>query len=216
MAQLRCRECGNPVSPTEVVCHCCGEFLLDEGATTEAATGPGPAAARPEPPTAVSPAPDLPAAAAERRCPRCRASVADARSLVCPQCLACLASGSVEPPAAAPTGRGAGGTTRLTLVFRTGTVEAVPGQSVLLGRDAELSPAAGTLSAYDNVSRRHATIGLGGDGGAWIRDENSTNGTFLDGRRLPPGDTADLADGVTVHLAADASARVRIIGGRPA
>lgn len=34
------------------------------------------------------------------------------------------------------------------------------------------------------TSRRHATLEIRQDGTAWVRDLNSTNGTFIDGRRI--------------------------------
>ena len=41
-----------------------------------------------------------------------------------------------------------------------------------------------------------------------IRDEHSTNGTFVNGDRVLPGATVRLADGDTVRLGADVSAEV--------
>ena len=45
-------------------------------------------------------------------------------------------------------------------------------------------------------------------GHASIRDENSTNGTFVNGDRVLPGVSVRLADGDIVRLAADVSAEV--------
>jgi hypothetical protein len=52
---------------------------------------------------------------------------------------------------------------------------------------------------------RIATTGL-----ARIRDENSTNGTFVNGDRVLPGIAVRLADGDIVRLAADVSAEVML------
>ena len=64
--------------------------------------------------------------------------------------------------------------------FDFGHVELSAGQEVMIGRDATDQQLA-RLNDMMNVSRRHATIGLAPHG-AWIRDENSTNGTFVNGR----------------------------------
>ena len=45
-------------------------------------------------------------------------------------------------------------------------------------------------------------------GHASIRDEHSTNGTFVNGDRVLPGIAVRLADGDVVRLAADVSAEV--------
>ena len=47
-----------------------------------------------------------------------------------------------------------------------------------VGRNAALS------LADEEVSRRHATIYVGSDGGLHIRDEGSTNGTMVDGKKV--------------------------------
>lgn len=54
-----------------------------------------------------------------------------------------------------------------------------------LGRDPAFSILAKRLDAYPNLSRRHALLRLD-QGQAWIEDLGSTNGTYLDGTRLPP------------------------------
>jgi hypothetical protein len=55
------------------------------------------------------------------------------------------------------------------------------GESALLGREARYPD---IFSAWDNVSGVHAEIGVDGDGQAWLRDNKSTNGTFVDGTRI--------------------------------
>ena len=59
-----------------------------------------------------------------------------------------------------------------------------------------------------NVSRRHATVVVDDSGHATIRDEHSTNGTFVNGDRVLPGTGVRLADGDTVRLAGDVTAEV--------
>ena len=46
-----------------------------------------------------------------------------------------------------------------------------------------------------SVSSHHASIELEPDGAAWIQDEGSSNGTFVDSERVAPGARAAIADG---------------------
>jgi hypothetical protein len=87
-----------------------------------------------------------------------------------------------------------------------------PGEQVLLGRDEEQSPHACLFAGHGNVSRRHATVGVDRDGNAWIRDEKTLNGTFVNDAEITSKIPATIADGDTVRLAATLSARVRIHG----
>ena len=96
----------------------------------------------------------------------------------------------------------------LRLSFPTGNVEVPAGTSLLLGRDPAESLVAAAFSGYENVSRRHATVIVDDSGHASIRDEGSTNGTFVNGDRVLPGTGVRLADGDVVRLAADATAEV--------
>jgi pSer/pThr/pTyr-binding forkhead associated (FHA) protein len=96
----------------------------------------------------------------------------------------------------------------LRLAFPTGNVEVPAGTSLLLGRDPAESLVAAAFAGYENVSRRHATVTMDDDGRASIRDENSTNGTFVNGDRVLPGVSVRLADGDLVRLGADVSAEV--------
>ena len=98
--------------------------------------------------------------------------------------------------------------TVLRLAFPTGNVEVPAGTSLLLGRDPAESLVAAAFARYENVSRRHATVTMDDNGHASIRDENSTNGTFVNGDRVLPGTAVRLADGDVVRLAADVAADV--------
>ncbi len=91
---------------------------------------------------------------------------------------------------------------------RPATSRCRPGTSLLLGRDPAESLVAAAFSRYENVSRRHATVTMDDSGHASIRDEHSTNGTFVNGDRVLPGIAVRLADGDVVRLAADVSAEV--------
>ncbi|HEX9030957.1 MAG TPA: FHA domain-containing protein [Streptosporangiaceae bacterium] len=96
----------------------------------------------------------------------------------------------------------------LRISFPAGNVEVPAGTSVLLGRDPAESLVAAAFDGCDNVSRRHATITVDDAGHAAIRDEHSTNGTFVNGDRLLPGIDVRLVDGDTVRLAADVTGEV--------
>jgi pSer/pThr/pTyr-binding forkhead associated (FHA) protein len=118
--------------------------------------------------------------------------------------VSCLQPLDGAPPS--PAGRPGS----LVLSIGAGRIEVSPGQTVLLGRDETVSPAGRLLAAYDNVSRRHATAGVDADG-AWIRDEGSTNGTWVDERRIPPGTVVRLVDGSVVRLARDVRLRTGLV-----
>ncbi|RAY14404.1 hypothetical protein DPM19_15720 [Actinomadura craniellae] len=127
-------------------------------------------------------------------CPHCEAVL---RNPGAAQCDACLRPLRQQPPA-------------LRLVFPTGEIKVSVGQHVVLGRDVGQSPVATTFTQYDNVSRRHSTVWLDPSGTAWVRDEGSTNGTFVNGERLPPRVEAPLADGDSLRLAADVTGTVHV------
>jgi hypothetical protein len=73
------------------------------------------------------------------------------------------------------------------------------GGELLLGRDPR-SPTSTLLRDHDNISRNHATIGSGPGTRAWVRDEVSTNGTFVDDVPVPSGTTARVSSSVPLHL----------------
>jgi hypothetical protein len=135
-------------------------------------------------------------------CPHCGAEIPDIGNPVCVQCLRPLND----------QGGGPGGPQQVSVVvtFSSGDLQVQPGQELVLGRDPVHSPVAGTFSRFDNVSRRHATLGIDGSGQPWVRDERSTNGTFVNDRRLQPGEQTSLRDGDSLRLAADARGQVRV------
>ncbi|GAB3430831.1 FHA domain-containing protein [Actinophytocola sediminis] len=167
-----------------VICSVCGHGN-DAGAADCAICG-NPLAAAPKPATTDT---------ADPTCPTCGAAVPNPANLVCVDCLAPLA-----------------GTPRLRFPGREIDIPS-PG-SVLLGRDPEQSPVAEYFAAHDNVSRRHASVGVSTDGGVWVRDEYSANGTFVNDRQVPGGQTVPLTPGDQLRLASDLVARVE--PGRPA
>lgn len=151
-------------------------------------------------------------------CPSCGAGVKPG-DLICFTCGANLPvtrPGADDTPAAntvmqeylRPHTRPAISTAVLRLAFPTGNVEVPAGTTLVLGRDPAESLVAAAFADYDNVSRRHATVAVDDNGHASIKDEHSTNGTFVNGDRILPGVAVRLADGDVVRLAADVSAAV--------
>jgi pSer/pThr/pTyr-binding forkhead associated (FHA) protein len=151
-------------------------------------------------------------------CPNCAAEVKP-DDLICFTCGANLPRQRTRDDTPAPTTvmqeylrpdqrRGSISPAVLRLAFPTGNVDVPAGTSLLLGRDPAESLVAAAFSQCENVSRRHATVTMDDSGHASIRDENSTNGTFVNGDRVLPGVAVRLADGDVVRLAADVSADV--------
>jgi diguanylate cyclase (GGDEF)-like protein len=65
-----------------------------------------------------------------------------------------------------------------------------------IGRSAE-----NTFQLHDaTVSRRHAVISIDAAGKAWIMDLGSTNGTFVDGERIPLQTPIRMEDGSRIQL----------------
>ncbi|MCX4237280.1 FHA domain-containing protein [Streptomyces ortus] len=219
MDRLICTDCDAEVGRDEVACPECGAVLTTEGAVRAVAAEPSPGGAahtvtaRTDAAPPASP-PREPAATpppAERTtCPHCRTSLTTA-DLVCMVCLRELPS--VRP--GAPRGEALRTTlerdaTLLRLTFTTGEIVVRPGQQIILGRDPRHTATAARLAPFDNVSRTHATVGLTTDGAAWLRDENSANGTWADGEPVPAGQTRVLRDGSVIRLASDVTAGVRL------
>jgi len=98
----------------------------------------------------------------------------------------------------------------LRLAFPAGNVDVPAGTSLVLGRDPAESLVAAAFAGYENVSRRHATITVSDTGQATIRDEYSTNGTFVNDDRVLPGIDVRITDGDRVRLAADVAADVSL------
>ena len=67
----------------------------------------------------------------------------------------------------------------------------------LLGRGIDVD---GRITGNPNIGRRHCMIRRGNDGKYYIRDLQSLNGTFLNGRRLAPNVDCRLNDGDEVTL----------------
>ncbi|HMD92260.1 MAG TPA: FHA domain-containing protein, partial [Trebonia sp.] len=165
MASLSCPDCGVKVQPEDLICFRCGANLPHASNSDDDLLTP-----------TISQrfiAPGDPAAS----CPRCGTPVSDAADVVCTTC--------GEP---LPTGRRRRiSPVVMRITFPTGNVDIPAGTSVLLGRDPAESLVAAAFAQFDNVSRRHATVLVDDSGHASIRDENSTNGTFVNDDRVLPG-----------------------------
>jgi hypothetical protein len=86
-----------------------------------------------------------------------------------------------------------------------------------IGRDPEFSPLADHLSGSPNISRRHAEVWMDGPE-FYVRDvgpgaEGSTNGTFVNDRRIGADERVPLRDGDRLRLGDDPplEARVRVV-----
>lgn len=78
----------------------------------------------------------------------------------------------------------------------TGAMLRIEGPETTLGRSAE-----NTHQFHDpTVSRRHACLSYDEDGGAWLVDQGSSNGTYLDNKRLVPGSPVRIEDGARIQL----------------
>ena len=76
-----------------------------------------------------------------------------------------------------------------------------PGRGLVLGRFEELQTAE-ALTPFDNVSRVHCRVFITG-GSVFVEDLGSTNGTWVDGRRIAPNQPTRLTDAAALRLAAD-------------
>lgn len=186
MANVTCIFCQAENQQGDQLCWSCFRKLPAEAAAPFSAppAPPQPGAAEP----AVPPAP----LTAPATCPHCGEDVPDPRNRVCVECHRPLTL--AEP---------------VRLSFPRGEVTVDAAQAVPLGRDPASSPVAGLFADRDNISRLHATVGVDADG-AWVRDENSLNGTYVNDVPVPPGSRIGLTEGDTLRLAADVTATVRM------
>ena len=84
------------------------------------------------------------------------------------------------------------------------------GDRLVIGRDPD-TPLAEVCG--DNISRRHAEVYVN-DGGVFIEDLDSTNGTTVDGERIKPHDPCQLLSTATVRLGSSPPLRMTIsVGG---
>jgi hypothetical protein len=187
MPTQTCPVCAAEVQQDDLICFTCGANL-----PREEMPGDDPAT----PPTVMQ-AHLKREGASQRPCPHCGTSAADPADLICSNCRQPL-----------PQGQGQISPVVLRLVFPTGNVDIPAGTSLLLGRDPQESLVAAAFARFENVSRRHATVSVDDAGHAIVRDEHSTNGTWVNGDRVLAGVDVRLADGDNLRLAADITAEV--------
>lgn len=87
---------------------------------------------------------------------------------------------------------------RLRLVNVEKGIDLRPADGDILGRTE--GPHAPLLGSHEHVSSRHARVSMGGDGRWRIEDLGSTNGTYLDGRRIAARDPRPLGTTTGVAL----------------
>ncbi len=193
MASLSCPDCGVKVHPEDLICFRCGANLPHNSGPDEDVLTP-----------TISQR-FIAAGADAAFCPNCGTPVTDAADVVCAACGDPLPTGRrrrISPVV-------------MRITFPTGNVDIPAGTSVLLGRDPAESLVAAAFVRFDNVSRRHATVQVDDAGHATIRDEGSTNGTYVNDDRVLPGSEVRLVDGDRVRLAADVTGDVSLPQGEP-
>ena len=191
-----CPDCGTEVQAADLVCVRCGANLTRVDSAREE---------WPSPPTIMHERvrlEDVRSAAASgpaASCPNCGADLPEPAARACPECHRPLR----HPPSVTSL-------VVLRLTFPSGNVDVPAGTSVVLGRAPEESLVAAAFDHHEDVSRRHATVTVDDSGRATVRDERSTNGTFVNGDRVLPGSAVTLSDGDELRLAAKITARVHL------
>lgn len=183
MAGLTCIFCSAENEPGEQLCRACFRRLPTEPVSSLRKPAPQADTQR-SVPSEPDPTPAT--------CPHCGEEVPDPGNRVCVECHRPLTR--ADP---------------VRLSFPDGDVTVGPANTVKLGRDPATSAVATLFTERGNISRLHATVGVDEDG-AWVRDERSLNGTFVNDVPVPPGTRIGLADGDLLRLAADVVATVRI------
>ncbi|NUP10530.1 MAG: FHA domain-containing protein [Polyangiaceae bacterium] len=100
------------------------------------------------------------------------------------------------PPAPPPPAPGPAFVQRATLSGAAGIFTVLPGVEMKAGRDGALCQ---ILLAEPRVSGTHATMKIDG-GQLFVRDDNSNNGTTLNGQRLPPGVWTPVTNGAQLRF----------------
>jgi hypothetical protein len=194
MDELICRSCQHPVDVGDLICPGCNANLTAPRAVVAAgAPEPVPTGAPqddgPRAPVTAG-APDPVAGAPDASCANCGEPL-PAEATVCVRCM--------RPVGAAVT---------VTLERPSWRYVVRVGATLMLGRDPERSPAAAALAEHDKVSRRHARVAIDAGGAVVVTDLYSTNGTFVDGERLPAGGEGRIPTGSSLRLASTATFQI--------
>lgn len=191
----RCPACGTESPPAALRC-ACGTLLAGVDLTPPVAGGPVDQA---DIPTVAAPdATDGPAAGGAPTTVICtHADCAQPNPAGTVRCIYC------DRPITAKS-------VRVTLAWPWGERTPVPAQ-FLIGRSFGADPALieRLEREYDNVSRRHAMLRIAGDVVS-VEDLGSSNGTFLNGIRLPPNRPVRVRNGAKLRFAATLEVSVRI------
>jgi len=166
--------------------------------------------------------------AGRRLCPNpdCRRPLPFANALICLSCMTDVPAPGVDRGAvtagpadgALPATAGHTAAASVTagrpvacvrLEFGGGSVRVDAGSEAVLGRHGTHGSAT-VLARHPDVSRRHARVRVGSDGTVRVRDGSSTNGTFVDGRRISDG-WVELPDGAGLWLGGEVNATVRYV-----
>lgn len=85
---------------------------------------------------------------------------------------------------------------------QTGQMFVCRGRAMLIGRLPTHPISLHQLPQNEAVSRTHANL-LRRNDGYWLKDERSTNGTFVDGYMLKPGESIHLRPGSVIQFGVD-------------
>jgi pSer/pThr/pTyr-binding forkhead associated (FHA) protein len=112
------------------------------------------------------------------------------------------------PPAPFPEGGGNPFATGISAVLRVPgrVITLAPGDRLMIGRGRD-SPLAALCS--DNISRRHAFVAVR-DNGVYVADDDSVNGTYLNGSRLEPKREYSVTGQAVIELGSDPPLRIAI------
>ena len=202
MATLNCRKCQGVIGLKDVVCPACGfpiarstRVVRADPATTMSdapVDGGSKVIAASDPPTSEASPPVM---------SRCDHVGTPGGAVTCLRC---------GEPVSTPrrgTAQRDEPLRRAVLVFPWGEHALGPGQVVDVGR--EVGPLERFLEPYGTVGRRHATLRLTDRGVLLLRDNASTNGTFVNGVRCAPTGEVEVADGAELRFSTTLRVQVR-------
>jgi hypothetical protein len=120
---------------------------------------------------------------------------------------------SPDAVAAAPAGLEAPSMTWRLSVEGRGEFDVPAGQTVVLGRSADLASSP-MLGSFDTISRFHCTVMAGADL-LKVCDMDSTNGTFVNNVRLEPRAVHDVGPHDALRLASNVGISILLLAHHP-